>query len=85
MDPQKVECIRADVRASLFNRKVIAFPIATRLAWHASGTFERSSMTGGSDGATMRFEPDCTEDRAGYLIDVLYCALGQSIKCGMSG
>jgi len=61
MDPQKVECIRADIRASLFNRKVIAFPIATRLAWHASGTFERSSMTGGSDGATMRFEPEAAD------------------------
>jgi cytochrome c peroxidase len=29
-----------------------------RLAWHASGTYCGSSKTGGSNGATMRYEPE---------------------------
>lgn len=30
-------------------------PTLVRLAWHASGTYDKHSKTGGSDGATMRF------------------------------
>ncbi|KAJ1834096.1 heme peroxidase [Coemansia sp. RSA 2711] len=30
-------------------------PVFVRLAWHASGTFDRKTRTGGSDGATIRF------------------------------
>lgn len=30
-------------------------PILVRLAWHASGTYDKTTKTGGSDGATMRF------------------------------
>jgi cytochrome c peroxidase len=33
-------------------------PILVRLAWHASGTFDIYSGTGGSNGATMRFCPE---------------------------
>jgi len=32
--------------------------MAARMAWHCSGTFDRHSNTGGSNGATMRFEPE---------------------------
>ena len=34
-------------------------PVFVRLAWHASGTFEQFGNTGGSNGATMRFAPEC--------------------------
>jgi len=34
-------------------------PVLVRLAWHASGTYCCRSKTGGSDGATMRFGPEC--------------------------
>uniref|UniRef100_A0A7S0QWH3 Cytochrome c peroxidase, mitochondrial n=1 Tax=Chlamydomonas leiostraca TaxID=1034604 RepID=A0A7S0QWH3_9CHLO len=34
-------------------------PVLVRLAWHASGTYDAKSRTGGSDGATMRFTPEC--------------------------
>lgn len=33
-------------------------PVLVRLAWHASGTYDKETKTGGSDGATMRFAPE---------------------------
>ncbi|KAF8624625.1 hypothetical protein AX15_005779 [Amanita polypyramis BW_CC] len=33
-------------------------PVLLRLAWHASGTYDKESNTGGSNFATMRFEPE---------------------------
>eukprot|EP00930_Biecheleria_cincta_P105812 TRINITY_DN9882_c0_g1_i1.p1 TRINITY_DN9882_c0_g1~~TRINITY_DN9882_c0_g1_i1.p1 ORF type:complete len:352 (-),score=70.61 TRINITY_DN9882_c0_g1_i1:242-1297(-) len=35
-----------------------AGPLFLRLAWHSAGTFCACTKTGGSDGATMRFEPE---------------------------
>jgi cytochrome c peroxidase len=33
-------------------------PVLLRLAWHASGTYDKETNTGGSNYATMRFEPE---------------------------
>ncbi|PKC71891.1 heme peroxidase [Rhizophagus irregularis] len=33
-------------------------PVFVRLAWHAAGTYDKVSKTGGSNGATMRFSPE---------------------------
>ncbi|TFK67375.1 heme peroxidase [Pluteus cervinus] len=33
-------------------------PVLLRLAWHCSGTYDKESKTGGSNYATMRFEPE---------------------------
>jgi len=33
-------------------------PLLLRLAWHSAGTFCKQTGTGGSNGATMRFEPE---------------------------
>ena len=33
-------------------------PVVLRLAWHASGTYDAATGTGGSNGATMRFAPE---------------------------
>lgn len=32
--------------------------VLVRLAWHASGTYDKETGTGGSNGATMRFAPE---------------------------
>ena len=33
-------------------------PVLIRLAWHASGTYNKADNTGGSNYATMRFKPE---------------------------
>lgn len=56
------ECIRQILRA-----EQIPEPLAIRLAWHASGTHDRTKnqlqgeVPGGSNGATMRFEPESSD------------------------
>nr|QBO71391.1 ascorbate peroxidase [Pleurotus ostreatus] len=35
-------------------------PVLVRLAWHSSGTYDKETKTGGSNYATMRFEPEST-------------------------
>ena len=34
-------------------------PLLLRLAWHCSGTWCKTEKNGGSEGATMRFKPEC--------------------------
>ena len=36
MEPGRLAQLKRDVREALLNNKVIAFPIACRVAWHAS-------------------------------------------------
>lgn len=36
-------------------------PVLVRLAWHASGTYEAKTHTGGLYGGTMRFKPELTD------------------------
>ncbi len=57
-----IEALKSEVRAALVNQKSFACPIAMRVAWHSGGTFDKSDGTGGIDGATMRFEPEISDD-----------------------
>jgi len=43
-------------------------PVLVRLAWHAAGTYDKASKSGGSQGATMRFEPE-SKDGANAGLD----------------
>ena len=36
-------------------------PLFVRLAWHASGTYDKATNTGGSNGSTMRFKPELSD------------------------
>lgn len=40
------------------NRNADSVKVLVRLAWHASGTYDKETGTGGSNGATMRFAPE---------------------------
>jgi hypothetical protein len=44
-------------------------PIFVRLAWHASGTYDKNTKTGGSNGATMRFSLE-SSDAANAGLDI---------------
>lgn len=44
-------------------------PLLVRLAWHASGTFDKKDGSGGSCGATMRYSPE-SADGANAGLDV---------------
>jgi cytochrome c peroxidase len=53
--------VRKDIQALLDDPKYddgSYGPVFIRLAWHAAGTFDKASRTGGSNGATMRFNPE---------------------------
>jgi len=53
--------VKADIRTLLEdnNKEDTWGPVFVRLAWHASGTYSQFDKTGGSNGATMRFSPEC--------------------------
>lgn len=67
--------LNSAIRSVVINRKANACPMVVRLAWHASGTQNAKAGTGGSNGATMRFEPEASDPaNAGLSIvrDMLY-------------
>jgi catalase (peroxidase I) len=63
-DPTRVnvDAIKSEIRQAIINQKANACPMAVRVAWHASGTFDARDGSGGSNGATTRFEPESTDD-----------------------
>ena len=61
--PVNIDAFEVGIRNALINRKANACPMAVRLAWHASGTYQASDNSGGSaTGASMRFAPESTDD-----------------------
>jgi len=57
-----IEALKSEVRAALINQKSFACPIAMRVAWHSGGTYDHADGSGGINGATMRFEPEISDD-----------------------
>lgn len=49
-------------------------PVIIRLAWHCCATYNKSSNSGGSNGSTMRFLPELS-DEGNYGLDVARAAL----------
>lgn len=56
------DALKSEIRAAVINRKANACPMVVRLAWHASGTYDQRDNSGGSNGATMRFDPEASDD-----------------------
>lgn len=56
---------RAEVSSTIISKKANVCPFTVRLAWHASGTFDKvdasPATAGGSDGASMRFTPEVSD------------------------
>lgn len=59
--PINPDAVKSQIREALINNKVNACPMAMRVAWHSSGTFDANNGTGGSDGGTMRFKQEATD------------------------
>jgi len=57
--PINTDALISDIRECIINRKANACPMAVRLAWHSSGTFDKNDGSGGSNGAGMRFPEGC--------------------------
>ena len=49
------------IAAALKTETANACPFAVRLAWHSSGTFDKKDGSGGSNSASMRFEPESAD------------------------
>merc|ERR1719446_1710486 len=56
--------VRKDLRDSLYCKghdDGSYAPLLIRFAWHCCGTYDKESQTGGSNGATMRFEAEAND------------------------
>lgn len=58
IEPKIREAIAAILDDETYDGHGSYGPVFLRLAWHASGTFDKDTNTGGSNGATMRFSPE---------------------------
>jgi len=59
--PVNYDAVRAAIASKLDNLDYddgSYGPVLVRLAWHAAGTFDKHSCTGGSNGGTIRFHPE---------------------------
>ena len=53
--------VKSEIRMALINNKVNACPMAMRVAWHSSGTYNKHTGKGGSNGGTMRFKQEASD------------------------
>jgi cytochrome c peroxidase len=55
--PVDMDAIKKEI-VEIFDADNYMGPTIVRLAWHASGTFDKHDGSGGSTGATIRFKPE---------------------------
>ena len=48
LSDMKCVAVKSQIRQALINNKVNACPMAMRVAWHSSGTYDANNGTGGS-------------------------------------
>jgi len=65
-----LDALKSEIRQALISQKSNACPIAMRMAWHASGTYDRRDGTGGSNGASMRYLPE-SDDPANEGLSII--------------
>jgi catalase (peroxidase I) len=53
--------LKTEIRSKLVDQKANACPMGMRVAWHSAGTFDKKDGSGGTNGATMRFEPEASD------------------------
>ena len=72
-DNVDLEQIRNDLQNVLFRDEFdygCSGPGLIRLAWHASGTYDKASGTGGCNGASMRFSPEDSDPANAGLVQL---------------
>eukprot|EP01125_Pyxidicula_operculata_P021945 TRINITY_DN8780_c0_g1_i1.p1 TRINITY_DN8780_c0_g1~~TRINITY_DN8780_c0_g1_i1.p1 ORF type:complete len:292 (-),score=54.47 TRINITY_DN8780_c0_g1_i1:39-860(-) len=79
MSTAELESLKKEIKSIIVNGKDNACPLMVRLAWHASGTYNKMDGSGGSNGATMRFEPE-SKDGANNGLDKARAMLQPLIK-----
>lgn len=69
--PHRIPLLTADIRIDMTDGSLA--PVLIRLAWHASGTYNKADNTGGSNYATMRFKPEASHGANNGLVRRLVC------------
>lgn len=77
-DPSYIEHVKEEIKkifhsAPKYDDGSLA-PIILRLSWHCCATFDSNSKTGGSNGSTMRYVPEIT-DEGNTGLDIARAAL----------
>lgn len=81
------QALADDLKSAVINSKANACPMIVRLAWHASGTFDKRDGSGGSDGATMRFDAELGDGAnagLGIAQDMLKPVKAKHASCSFS-
>mmetsp|Transcript_45767 Transcript_45767/g.109145 ORF Transcript_45767/g.109145 Transcript_45767/m.109145 type:complete len:413 (+) Transcript_45767:53-1291(+) len=65
-----MDALKSEIRRALINQKANACPIAMRMAWHSSGTYDKNTKSGGSNGGTMRWSPE-KDDEANKGLSII--------------
>eukprot|EP00903_Cladosiphon_okamuranus_P012930 g12073.t1 len=62
--------VRSDIEG-VMNKDANKGPTLVRLAWHASGTYDKISKTGGSQGGTIRFQQELADGANAGLVNAV--------------